>query len=41
MARGGVSGSAHAQEEWWQNLDGHIGMQIGILTLLAEAGFVD
>ena len=41
MARGGVSGSAHAPEEWWQNLDGHIGMQIGILTLLAEAGFVD
>ena len=41
MARGGISGSAHAPEEWWQNLDGHIGMQIGILTLLAEAGFVD
>ena len=41
MARGGISGSAHAPEEWWQNLDGHVGMQIGILTLLAEAGFVD
>lgn len=41
MSRGGIGGSAHAPEEWWQNLDGHIGMQIGILTLLAEAGFVD
>lgn len=40
MARGGVSGNAHSPEEWWQNLDGHIGMQIGILTLLAEAGFI-
>jgi len=41
MARGGISGSAHAPEEWWQNQDGHVGMQIGILTLLAEAGFVE
>ena len=38
MSRGGVSGNSHAPEEWWQNKDGHIGMQIGLITLLAEAG---
>lgn len=41
MSRGGISGNSHAPEEWWQNEDGHIGMQIGILTLLAEAGLTD
>jgi acetylornithine deacetylase/succinyl-diaminopimelate desuccinylase-like protein len=38
MSRGGVSGNSHAPEEWWQNVDGHIGIQIGLLTLLTEAG---
>lgn len=38
MSRGGVSGDSHAPTEWWQNVDGHIGIQIGLLTLLAEAG---
>ena len=33
MSRGGVSGNSHAPEEWWQNVDGHIGMQIGLITL--------
>ena len=37
MSRGGVSGNSHAPEEWWQNVDGHIGIQIGLITLLAEA----
>ncbi len=41
MSRGGVSGNSHAPEEWWQNKDGHIGMQIGLITLLAEAGLAD
>ena len=41
MSRGGVSGNSHAPEEWWQNVDGHIGMQIGLITLLAEAGLAD
>ena len=41
MSRGGVSEGAHSPDEWWQNVDGHIGMQIGILTLLAEAGLVN
>lgn len=40
MSRGGISGSSHAPEEWWQNVDGHVGIQIGLLTLLAEAGMV-
>lgn len=38
MSRGGVSGDSHAPSEWWQNVDGHIGIQIGLLTLVAEAG---
>jgi acetylornithine deacetylase/succinyl-diaminopimelate desuccinylase-like protein len=38
MSRGGVSGGAHSPDEWWQNVDGHVGIQIGLVTLLAEAG---
>ena len=41
MSRGGVSGSSHAPAEWWQNVDGHIGIQIGLLTLVAEAGLAE
>lgn len=41
MSRGGVSGGAHSPDEWWQNVDGHIGIQIGLVTLLAEAGLAD
>ena len=41
MSRGGISGNSHAPEEWWQNKDGHIGIQIGMITLLAEAGIAD
>jgi len=38
MSRGGVSGDAHAPTEWWENVDGHVAIQIGLLTLVAEAG---
>ena len=38
MSRGGLSGQSHSLHEWWQNVDGHIGIQIGLVTLLAEAG---
>jgi acetylornithine deacetylase/succinyl-diaminopimelate desuccinylase-like protein len=41
MSRGGVSGNSHAPDEWWQNTDGHIGIQIGLVTLLAEAGLAE
>lgn len=37
MSRGGIGGDAHAPSEWWENKDGHVAMQIGILTVLAEA----
>ena len=40
MSRGGVGGNGHALTEWWENEDGHVAMQIGILTLLSEAGLV-
>ena len=41
MSRGGVSEQAHSLHEWWQNVDGYVGIQIGLLTLLAEAGVAD
>ena len=41
MSRGGISGNSHSPEEWWQNVDGHVGIQIGLLTLLAEAGIAE
>lgn len=40
MSRGGKSADAHSPAESWQNIDGHLGLQISMLTLLAEAGFV-
>ncbi len=41
MSRGGVSGNSHSPDEWWENREGHIGLQIGLVTLLAEAGLID
>lgn len=38
MSRGGISGNSHSPDEWWQNVEGHLGIQIGLVTLLAEAG---
>ncbi|MGE0624129.1 MAG: M20/M25/M40 family metallo-hydrolase [Pseudomonadales bacterium] len=38
MSRGGISGNSHAPTEWWENVDGHVAIQIGLLTLVAEAG---
>ena len=41
MSRGGISSNGHAPAESWQNDDGHISLQIALLTLLAEAGMAD
>ena len=41
MSRGGISDGAHSLDEWWQNVDGYLGLQIGLLTLLAEAGLAE
>jgi acetylornithine deacetylase/succinyl-diaminopimelate desuccinylase-like protein len=38
LSRGGNSEDAHSPAESWQNVDGHIAMQIGLLTVLTEAG---
>jgi acetylornithine deacetylase/succinyl-diaminopimelate desuccinylase-like protein len=40
LSRGGNSEDAHSPAESWQNVDGHIAMQIGLLTVLTEAGLV-
>jgi tripeptide aminopeptidase len=41
MSRGGIGGGAHSLGEWWQNKDGHLGIQIALITLLLEAGLVE
>lgn len=41
ISRGGISGNSHSPDEWWQNANGHIGIQIGLVTLLAEARIAD
>jgi len=40
MSRGGKSADSHSPAESWQNIDGHLGLQTSMLTLLAEAEFV-
>ncbi len=40
MSRGGNSENSHSPTESWQNKDGHLALQIGLLTVLAEAGSV-
>jgi acetylornithine deacetylase/succinyl-diaminopimelate desuccinylase-like protein len=40
LSRGGVSGGAHSLDEWWTPTDVELGPQIGLLTILAEAGVV-
>lgn len=41
MSRGGRSGGAHSLDEYWENVDAHLGPQVGLLTLLAEAGVAE
>lgn len=38
LSRGGIGGRAHSLDEWWQNKDSHISIQVAMLTLLAQAG---
>ena len=38
LSRGGNSENSHAPNESWQDVDSHIAVQVGLLTLLAEAG---
>lgn len=38
LSRGGVSKGSHSLGESWENKDGHIAIQFGLLTVLAEAG---
>ena len=39
MSRGGISKDAHSPDESWRNEKGYLGIQIGMITLLAEAGY--
>ena len=41
MSRGGDSRDAHSPDESWRNDKGYLGIQIGMITLLAEAGYAD
>ena len=38
VSRGGESFDSHSPAEGWSNVEGHRGIQIGLITLLAEAG---
>ena len=40
MSRGGDSDDSHSPDESWRNDKGYLGIQIGLVTLLAEAGYV-
>lgn len=37
ISRGGLSGKAHSPDEWWQNKDSHVALQIGLLILVSQA----
>ena len=39
LSRGGISRDSHSPTESWENVDSHLGLQICLLTLLAEAGY--
>ena len=39
MSRGGDRKDAHSPDESWRNNKGYLGIQIGMITLLAEAGY--
>ena len=41
IGRGGIGENAHSVDEWWQNENGHVGIQAALITLLAEAGLAD
>ena len=41
IGRGGISRGAHGLDESWQDKNSHVAIQIALLTLLAEAGFVE
>jgi hypothetical protein len=38
ISRGGRSDGAHSLDEYWENVDAHLGAQLGLLVLLSEAG---
>ncbi|NIA26502.1 MAG: M20/M25/M40 family metallo-hydrolase [Desulfobulbaceae bacterium] len=39
LSRGGIGEDSHSPAESWQDKNGHIAIQIGLLTVLAEAGY--
>jgi acetylornithine deacetylase/succinyl-diaminopimelate desuccinylase-like protein len=41
LSRGGISGGSHSLQEWWENTDSHEALQIALLTLLSQAGYVE
>jgi acetylornithine deacetylase/succinyl-diaminopimelate desuccinylase-like protein len=40
LGRGGKGGNAHSLDEWWYDHEGYKAIQLVLLTLVAEAGFV-
>jgi len=38
ISRGGKSSRAHSLDEWWQDDDAHVAVEIAVLTVLSQAG---
>jgi acetylornithine deacetylase/succinyl-diaminopimelate desuccinylase-like protein len=41
IGRGGEGDGAHSLHEWWENVDGHLGIQKALLLAVASAGVDD
>jgi acetylornithine deacetylase/succinyl-diaminopimelate desuccinylase-like protein len=41
ISRGGRSDGAHSLDEYWENVDAHLGAQLGLLVLLSEVGLAE
>ena len=41
MSRGGRGENSHAPSESWTDINSHVAVQLGLLTLLAETGYVE
>jgi len=40
ISRGGISTGAHGLDESWEDKDSHVSIQLALLIMLAQAGYV-
>ena len=41
LSRGGISARVHSLDEWWENTDSHLAIQLSLIVLLAQSGIID